>query len=236
MTDFSSSPSAAPLERIAHKNAHDMRDPFDIGEALAALAAAGAMLTVYPAGAAASAAPLLARIVAVAADVPRFTLELPGGAAVIAAGPATFVALLARDARLQFELDGDWGAAAGAPHQLSLPFPDTCLVLNRRATPRADTALADQFAATITLPDRQIELPLCDFATGGIGMHAPPEAARRLHVGQKLKNVRLQLGPALAIVADLEVRMLRPFRSYLLGEQVQVGCRYDRIGMEMRRS
>ena len=235
MTDSSSSSPAAPLERIAHKNAHDMRDPFDIGEALMALAEAGAMLTVYPAGAAASAAPLLARIVAVAADVPRFTLELPGGAAVIAAGPATFVALLARDARLQFELDGDWGAAAGAPHQLSLPFPDTCLVLNRRATPRADTALADQFAATITLPDRRIELPLCDFATGGIGMHAPPEAARRLHVGQKLKNVRLQLGPALAIVADLEVRMLRPFRSYLLGEQVQVGCRYDRIGMEMRR-
>lgn len=230
MTD-SSSPSAAPLERIARKHAHEMRDPFDIGEALAALAAAGAMLTVYPAG---DAKPLLARIVAVAADAPRFTLELPD-AAVIAAGPATFVALLARDARLQFELDSDWRASSDAPHQLSLPFPESCLVLERRATPRADTALADYFAATITLPDRQIELPLCDFATGGIGMHAPPEAARRLHVGQKLKNVRLQLGPALAIVADLEVRMLRPFRSYLLGEQVQVGCRYDRIGMEMRR-
>ena len=65
-------------------------------------------------------------------------------------------------------------------------------------------------------------------------MHAPPDTARRLHVRQKLKNVRLQPGPALAIVAGLEVRMLRPFRSYLLGEQVQVGCRYGRIGMEMR--
>lgn len=235
VTDFSSSPSAAPLERIARKHAHEMRDPFDIGEALAALADAGAMLTVYPAGAAESTAPLLARIVAVAADAPRFTLELPD-AAVIAAGPATFVALLARDARLQFELDSDSRASSSEPHQLSLPFPESCLVLERRATPRADTALVDYFAATITLPDRQIELPLCDFATGGIGMHAPPEAARRLHVGQKLKNVRLQLGPALTIVADLEVRMLRPFRSYLLGEKVQVGCRYDRIGMEMRRS
>ena len=65
-------------------------------------------------------------------------------------------------------------------------------------------------------------------------MHAPPDTARVPHVGQKLKNVRLQLGPALAIVADLEVRMLRPFRSDLLGEQVQVGYRYGRIGMEMR--
>ena len=65
-------------------------------------------------------------------------------------------------------------------------------------------------------------------------MHAPPDTARRLHVGQKLKNVRLKLGPALAIVAGLEVRMLRPFRSDLLGEQVQMGYRYGRIGMEMR--
>lgn len=65
-------------------------------------------------------------------------------------------------------------------------------------------------------------------------MHAPPDTARVPHVGQKLKNVRLQPGPALSIVADLEVRMLRPFRSDLLGEQVQVECRYGRIGMEMR--
>lgn len=230
MTDSSSSP--APLERIERKSAHEMCDAFDIGEALAALAATGATLSVYPDG---EAAPLPARILAVDAAAPRFTLELPG-AAVIAAGPATFVALLVRDVRLQFELDSDWRASPGEPDQISLPFPETCLVLDRRATPRADTALVDYFAATVTLADRQIELPLCDFATGGIGMHAPPDAARRLHVGQKLKNVRLQLGPALAIVADLEVRMLRPFRSYLLGEQVQVGCRYDRIGMEMRRS
>ncbi|MCC2960670.1 PilZ domain-containing protein [Massilia sp. IC2-278] len=224
----------AALERIERKSAHEMCDAFDIGEALAALAAAGATLTVYPPGAAASTAQLPARIVAVDAAAPRFTLELPG-APLIAAGRATFVALLAEDVPLQFDLDSDWRVSSAEPYRISLPFPETCLVLDRRATPRADTALVDYFAATVTLPDRQIELPLCDFATGGIGMHAPPDAARRLHVGQKLKNVRLQLGPALAIVADLEVRMLRPFRSYLLGEQVQVGCRYDRIGMEMRR-
>lgn len=224
MTD---SPNLAPetcLERIAHKDAHTMRDAFDIGEALTALAEAGAMLTVYPAG---DAPPLPVHIASVEPDAPRFALSLSGNGP-LPPGRATFVAALANAARLQFELDSDW---CDLDH---LPFPDTCLVLERRTTQRADTSLVDYFTATVTLPGKQIELPLCDFATGGIGMHAQPEAARALHVGQKLKNVRLQLGPALSIVADLEVRMLRPFRSYLLGDQVQVGCRYDRIEMEMQ--
>lgn len=224
MTDFSSHLAAGPLDRIACKSAHEMRDAFDIGEALTALAKAGAMLTVYPPG---GAAPLLAHIAAVDAQAPRFRLAFAGERP--AAGRATLVALLTENAKLQFELDSDWQDLA------HLPFPDACLVLERRTTQRADTSLVDHFTATFSLRDMQVELPLCDFATGGIGMHAPPQAAAALHVGQKLKNVQVRLGPALSIVADLEVRMLRPFRSYLLGEQVQVGCRYDRIEMEMRR-
>jgi len=224
VTDSPTLAAAGPLARIDRQRAHAMRDAFDIGEALAALAAAGAVLTVYPGD---DAAPLTARIVAVDPQAPRFTLSLAGERP--APGPATFVAPLANDARLQFELDSDWQDLT------RLPFPAACLVLERRSTQRADTSLVDYFTATVSLPGKQIALPLCDFATGGIGMHAQPQAAAALHVGQKLKNVRLQLGPALSIVADLEVRMLRPFRSYLLGEQVQVGCRYDRIEMEMRR-
>ncbi|MEW6022954.1 MAG: PilZ domain-containing protein [Pseudomonadota bacterium] len=224
MTDSPSLAAKAPLERITRKDAHAMRDAFDIGEALTALAEAGAMLTVYPAG---DAAPLPAHIACVAPDAPRFALSLSGNGP-LPVGRAAFVAALPNDARLQFELDSDW---RDLDH---LPFPESCLVLERRTTQRADTSLADYFTATLNVSGRQIELPLCDFATGGIGMHAQPDAARALHVGQKLKNVRLQLGPALSIVADLEVRMLRPFRSYLLGEQVQVGCRYDRIEMEMQ--
>ena len=224
MTDSSSLAAHDSLQRITRKDAHEMRDAFDIGEALTALSEAGAMLTVYPAG---DAPPLPAHIASVEPDAPRFALSLSGNGP-LPAGHATFVAALPNDARLQFELDSDW---RDLNH---LPFPDTCLVLERRTTQRADTSLVDYFTATLSVSGRQIELPLCDFATGGIGLHAQPDAAQALHVGQKLKNVRLQLGPALSIVADLEVRMLRPFRSYLLGEQVQVGCRYDRIEMEMR--
>ena len=222
MTDSLSLAPAALLERIALANAHTMRDAFDIGAALTAVAASGAMLSVYPA----AGAPFLAHIASVDPAAPRFALVLPAAHA-LAPGRATFVAPVSGDARLQFELDCDWRDLA------TLPFPGSCLVLDRRAQPRADTALVDHFTARLSLPQREVELPLCDFATGGIGMHAQPHTAAALHVGQKLTKVRLQLGPALSIVADLEVRMLRPFRSYLLGEQVQVGCRYDRIEMEL---
>jgi hypothetical protein len=48
--------------------------------------------------------------------------------------------------------------------------------------------------------------------------------------------VFLELGPSLAIQADLEVRLLRPFRTFLLGQQVQVGCRISNISMQMKQS
>jgi hypothetical protein len=44
------------------------------------------------------------------------------------------------------------------------------------------------------------------------------------------------MGPTLVITADLEVRLLRPFRTFLLGQQVQVGCRISNISMQMRQS
>jgi hypothetical protein len=46
--------------------------------------------------------------------------------------------------------------------------------------------------------------------------------------------VELELGPSLTITADLEIRLLRPFRTFLLGEQVQVGCRISNITMQMK--
>jgi hypothetical protein len=46
--------------------------------------------------------------------------------------------------------------------------------------------------------------------------------------------VELDLGPSLTIQADLEVRLLRPFRTFLLGEQVQIGCRISKIEMVMK--
>src|SRR5690242_12188708 len=103
-----------------------MRDPFDIGEALAALAVTGEALTIYPER---SREPLLARIDSVDPEQPRFVLDIAGGAQV-PAGRATLVASLGGNAKLQFELDQDWRGQAGKPHLVDATFPDHCLVLN----------------------------------------------------------------------------------------------------------
>jgi len=221
---------AGALERIdANASPHAMRDPFDIGETLTSLARLGQPLTVYPS----LGEPMLVRIASVHPEEPQFTLDV---AADLPAGRATFVAALEGNARLQFDLDSDWAALPGTPNLVPAVFPETCLVLNRRATPRLDTQISGNYAATFTLMNKQFELPLCDYSTGGVGLRATPGEAAELYIGRKLKSVRLQLGPALAIVADLEIRLLRPFRSFLLGEQVQVGCSFDSIEMQMQQN
>lgn len=220
------------LTRIAPAlSPHQMRDPFDIGETLAALAESGEPLTVYPAG---QGEPMLARIASVDPEAPHFVLDLAGEFG-IPAGRATFVAALGGNAKLQFDLDSDW-TAGDQPNLVPAVFPETCLVLNRRAAPRLETPVNGCYAATFILLNKQFELPLCDYSVGGVGLRATPEQAEELYPGRKLKSVHLQLGPALAIVADLEIRLLRPFRSFLLGEQVQIGCSIDNIEMQMRQT
>lgn len=210
---------------------HQMCDPFDIGEALTTLSLSGDALTVYTD----SPEPILARIASVDPELPHFVLDF-SGSALPAAGPATLVAAINGNAKLQFELDSDWATLPEQPQLVPATFPDTCLVLNRRSARRVETPVGGNYTASFGLSGKQYELPLYDFSEGGVGMRSSPEGCFGLHVGKKLNGVRLELGPALVVVADLEVRLLRPFRTYLLGEQVQIGCSFASISMQMQQT
>lgn len=210
---------------------HEMRDPFDIGEALTALAGSGDPVTVYSG----ILDPMLARIESVDPELPHFVFDFTGSA-LPPRGPATFVATIGGSAKLQFELDSDWSAVPGQPHLVPAEFPEACLVLNRRAARRVETPVGGNYCATFSLANKQYELPLYDFSQGGVGLRATPEQCFGLSVGKKLMGVRLELGPALVVVADLEVRLLRPFRTFLLGEQVQIGCSFASISMQMQQT
>jgi c-di-GMP-binding flagellar brake protein YcgR len=122
------------------------------------------------------------------------------------------------------------------PDLLQFPLPDLCLVLNRRAEPRLESPVGMNYGARFTMLGKVFEMPLYDFSRGGVGLRATPEQALELYVGKKLDGVLLEMGPTLVITADLEVRLLRPFRTFLLGQQVQVGCRISNITMQMRHS
>jgi c-di-GMP-binding flagellar brake protein YcgR len=79
-------------------------------------------------------------------------------------------------------------------------------------------------------------LPLYDFSVGGVGLRCAKRDARGLIKGRQLVDVRLDLGPDTVIVTDLEVRLTRSYRSFLLGEQLHVGCKYMNMLPETERT
>lgn len=221
------------LSRIGgNAEPHEMRDPFDIGDALTTLSLSGEPVTVFPAG---WVEPLLARIASVDPELPHFTIDFSGSERP-PAGKATLVASLGGNAKLQFDLDQPWAPLPGHAMLAAAEFPASCLVLNRRAARRVETPVGVNYAASFRIKGAQIDLPLYDFSQGGVGMRASPEQCFGLHVGKKLDGVRLELGPNLVLTADLEVRLLRPFRTFLLGEQVQVGCSFVSISMQIQQT
>ena len=205
------------VQRIpAGTAAHTMSDAFQIFDSLSTLAQTGEAITIYPLGA----DHVMGRIDAVDPDRRSFILELLDDS-VLAEGKAVFVAAMGGNARIQFELDANWSIVPGRGQSVELPLPDSCLVLNRRAEARLESPLGGSYGARFTYLGKVFELPLYDFSNGGVGLRATLDQA-------------YELGPSLAITADLEIRLLRPFRTFLLGEQVQVGCRISNITMQMK--
>jgi c-di-GMP-binding flagellar brake protein YcgR len=221
------------LERIpADAGAHEMRDPFDIGEALETLARRGEAVSVHPAGMVRGL--LLARLHSVDPDETTFVIDFLD--ALPPAGPATLVAALSGNAKVQFELAQEWRCLPGEPHLVPAQFPPFCLVLNRRAAQRVGTPVGVHNIASFNVFGKFFQLPVDDVSLGGVGLRATPEEAFGLRVGNTIAGVRLQLGPALVLTADLEVRLVRPFKTFLLGEQVQIGCSFSNISMQTRQS
>jgi hypothetical protein len=216
------------VERITMSpNSHEIIDLDAIGDALQALAERGEPVTVYPAGADQA---VLVRILSVHPEEPHFTLELNEGDA-LPPGRCTFVSWL-DSARFQFELTSDFTPLPGRPWHVPADFPSHCIVLNRRSAARRETPLAGNYSASFVMFGNPYELPLFDVGAGGIGMRCAPRDAAGLHIGRKLQRVRLELGD-IVVIADLEIRLSRRFRSFLLGEQVQIGCRFLNLSPQM---
>jgi c-di-GMP-binding flagellar brake protein YcgR len=220
------------VDRIGQvADAHDMRDAFDIGEALSTLAQTGEPVTVYSP----QLGMAMARIDQVDTENDTFVIDVADGLHLVP-GKTVFVAAMGGNAKIQFELDGEWTGLPDAPHLVSAPFPAVCRVLNRRTEQRLETPVGGSYSARFSLYNKIMEMALYDFSSGGVGFRASPEQAAELHVGKRLVNVQLELGPSLVVDADLEVRLLRPFRTFLLGPQVQVGCRISNISLQMRQN
>lgn len=207
-----------------------MTDEHDIGEALSLLASTGDPVSIYPAS---STNVVMARIASVDPEQPHFVLELNEGE-YLPPGEILCVAWL-RSAKLQFKLSQpDWLPLADQPTMMPADFPEKCQVLNRRSATRLETPLGIYYLASFVLHGKPYELQIYDFSAGGVGLRASPRDAVGLHIGRKLQRVRLELGPDSVLIADLEIRLSRTFRSFLLGEQVQIGCQFVNLSPVMQ--
>lgn len=205
--------------------AHEMTDPFDIGEVLDRLAETGEPISVY---AGRSGEPIMARIASVDPELPNFVLDVAGEEPLPADYPLTLVASLGNNAKLQFELPDDWKMQTGNPHLVNCTFPEACKVLNRRSEKRFEIPVGGNYTATFMMLGQKRALQLYDISIHGVAMRAEPRHTMGLRVGKKLEAVRLDLGDE-SVVVDLAVRSVRRFRTFLLGEQVQVGCQFTNI-------
>lgn len=102
----------------------------------------------------------------------------------------------------------------------------------RRSTPRRDVPLGPAVRAEFMLLGRFRSLHVDDVSLGGLGLRGSIEEGRGLFLGQRIAQARVMVGDQVVLVADLEVRIRRSFRSFLVGEQVHIGCRF--LGLDPR--
>jgi hypothetical protein len=211
----------------ASVEAYDMADVDDIGDALTLLAASGDPISMYAPG---SRQVMLGRILSVDPELPHFVMELNEGVN-LPAGKITFVAWL-RTAKLQFQLADPAWKSQGKGNLIPMIFPEFCTVLNRRTSERLEAPLGINFVASFEMNGSLYELPLHDFSRGGLGLRCARRDAKGLFKGRKLLAVRLDLGDEVVIVPEMEIRLTRAYRSFLLGEQIHIGCKFVSLPLE----
>ncbi len=210
-------------------NSYEMTTEDEIGDALTLLATHGDAISMYVPG---SREPVLGRILSVDPELPHFVMELNEGAS-LQPGKVTFVTVLG-NAKMQFRLsNNEWSSQPGKPHLIPMTFPETCTVLNRRAHERHETPLGANFLASFALNENSsYEIAVYDFSLGGLGLRCSKLEAKGLLRGRKVRDVVLEMGEETITIAEMEIRVTRSFRSFLLGEQLHLGCRFTSIAPE----
>ena len=212
----------------ASASSYEMTSEDDIGDALTLLAENGDAISMFSTG---SREPALGRILSVDPKLPHFVMELNEGAT-LQPGKVTFVAVLPTG-KVQFRLSNpDWNSVPDKPQLIPMVFPETCSVMERRSSERVETPLGANLMAALEIHGNPHEWSIYDFSLGGIGVRCSKIEAKGLLKGRKLPEVRLELDEENFIVVDLEVRFTRYFRSFLLGEQIHIGCMFINMSPE----
>lgn len=222
-------PHAEPIDPDVDLEPHRLMAPEQVRAELETLAADGTTLTAYPQGLHTF---YLCRVRSLDAQPRPMALEALSTQA--PANARTLFVATRPDARIQFALDTEWSADDGHQSCLRAELPVELVRLQQRAFERFEAPLGQSYSAEFALDGQRRQLRISDLSLGGVGLHGSPHEVRSLRVGTRLRRAHLELTQGQALLADLEVQVRRPFRSYLLGEQVHVGCRFVEMPASLR--
>lgn len=194
-------------------------DSGHVVDELRALADSGTWVTLYPAPPAPF---ILGRLAMVDARAGSFVFA-PVGEPTVPGGELLFVATLHG---VKYQFSSTWAGQASPVTRLGAMLPSSLIKLQRRRFVRVEAPLGLSFRAEFSLGGRQHALNVDDLGLGGVRLRAAPREAAPLYAGRRLPRVRLLLGRGRTLVVDLDVRSRRAWRTFLLGEQILVGCRF----------
>ena len=218
-----------------------LQKPAAIGQALHDMVQQKSVLSLYPhlgcedeAAISAESVPFaLASLMAVDMQAQTCTLSV---AAPVLPLPvqAVGVAHMAGGVRMQCALVGSWEQVGDKQWQLHMPWPMQMLQLQRRRHPRIHVPLGHNYSASFLFGSQRCELDIDDLSASGVALRGTRKETAMLFMGRKLPRVHLTMADGNTLEVALKVRSRRSFQSFLLGEQVLVGCSVESITAEDR--
>jgi c-di-GMP-binding flagellar brake protein YcgR len=233
-------PSGAPLltpidALLADPPPLRIDSPERIAQALLPLVEPAAAVTLYPVLADASLGPAQrGRFEAVNAAAQQIALscEDVGALAALDTVTAWLCVTLLHGVKAQFTVSGVWQVQADNTARLEAALPPELMKVQRRRYVRVDAPVGQSYRADFVLDRRHYAVSVDDLSLGGVGLRAVPRDVVMLVVGRQIKQVDIELGPAGVLRVDLEVRSRRKFSSFLLGEQLHIGCSFVALPAE----
>lgn len=203
-------------------------DPAAVGQVLQSLLSQGGELALHPAQAMSEDTPVhMGRLLYV--DGPQRRLVLEAAPAVSPPPGSVWCVGLLHGVKTQFAVEAAWTGRSGRVWQASAAWPQALLRLERRLHARIEIPLGQPYHARFQLQGRRYALGINNLSPTGVSLRASHAVASALYVCRNVPSAVLELGSLGSVLTGLVVRTRRSFRSYLLGEQLMIGCSFERL-------
>ena len=139
------------------------------------------------------------------------------------------IAHMAGAVRVQWCVQGAWEQVEDGVWHTTLAWPPQMVQLQRRRHPRWSVPLGHNYSAVFLFGNRRCVLDIEDVSVAGVALRGSRAETAMLFMGRSLPRVQLHLPDGVVLEVALQVRVRRSFKTFLLGEQVLVGCSVEHM-------